>query len=198
MFTQSRVLAVLLAAALGAGSALAEKPDWAGGGKNRGDDTRGQMKHQRDDRGQRANRGGDRDQRWTSDDDRRDRGADRRKARGASSAPAITIAPGSFFNDGQRRHAQQWYGEQSRAGRCPPGLAKKNNGCMPPGQAKKWRMGQALPSDVVYYPVPQPVLQQLGLPPAGYEYVRVANDILLMATGTRMVVDAISDLGRMF
>jgi hypothetical protein len=28
------------------------------------------------------------------------------------------------------------------AGGCPPGLAKKNNGCLPPGQAKKFRVGQ--------------------------------------------------------
>ena len=68
---------------------------------------------------------------------------------------------------------------------------------MPPGQAKKWRVGHALPSGVVYYPVPQPVLVQLGTPPAGYRYVRVANDILLLAIGSRMVVDAITDLGRM-
>ena len=27
-------------------------------------------------------------------------------------------------------------------GGCPPGLAKKHNGCMPPGQAKKLRVGQ--------------------------------------------------------
>ena len=28
-------------------------------------------------------------------------------------------------------------------GRCPPGLAKKNNGCLPPGQAKKlYNIGQ--------------------------------------------------------
>ena len=108
----------------------------------------------------------------------------------------MVIQPGGFFNDGQRRHAHQRYGEQYRAGHCPPGLAKKNNGCMPPGQAKKWRVGQRLPAGVVYYPVPQPVVVQLGLPPAGYRYVRVANDILLMAIGTRMVVDAITDLGR--
>jgi hypothetical protein len=32
------------------------------------------------------------------------------------------------------------------AGGCPPGLAKKNNGCMPPGQAKKlYRTGQRFP-----------------------------------------------------
>lgn len=31
-------------------------------------------------------------------------------------------------------------------GGCPPGLAKKLNGCMPPGQAKKFLRGQHLSS----------------------------------------------------
>ncbi len=31
-------------------------------------------------------------------------------------------------------------------GGCPPGLAKKNNGCLPPGQAKKlYNIGQRFP-----------------------------------------------------
>ena len=31
----------------------------------------------------------------------------------------------------------------SASGRCPPGLARKHNGCMPPGQAKKlYNVGQ--------------------------------------------------------
>ena len=32
-------------------------------------------------------------------------------------------------------------------GGCPRGLAKKNNGCMPPGQARKLLRGQRFPSD---------------------------------------------------
>jgi Ni/Co efflux regulator RcnB len=36
----------------------------------------------------------------------------------------------------------------------------------------------------------------LGYPPAGHRYVRVAADILLIAVGTGMVVDAIEDIGR--
>ena len=33
-------------------------------------------------------------------------------------------------------------------GFCPPGLAKKNNGCLPPGQAKKlYNVGQRYPLD---------------------------------------------------
>jgi Ni/Co efflux regulator RcnB len=38
---------------------------------------------------------------------------------------------------------------------------------------------------------------QIGPPPAGHRYVRVAGDILLIAIGTGMVVDAIQDLGGM-
>jgi hypothetical protein len=32
--------------------------------------------------------------------------------------------------------------------------------------------------------------------PSGHKYVRVASDILLIAIGSSMVVDAIEDLGR--
>jgi Ni/Co efflux regulator RcnB len=67
---------------------------------------------------------------------------------------------------------------------------------MPPGQARKWHVGQPLPRDVVYYSVPQPLVLQIGQPPSGYRYVRVASDILMIAIGSGMVVDAIQDLGR--
>ena len=36
-------------------------------------------------------------------------------------------------------------------GNCPPGLAKKNNGCLPPGQAKKrYNIGQRFPTSYGY------------------------------------------------
>ena len=53
-----------------------------------------------------------------------------------------------------------------------------------------------MPRDVRYYDVPAPLVVQLGQPPVGYRYVRVDDNILLLATGTRMVVDAIRGLGR--
>jgi len=79
-------------------------------------------------------------------------------------------------------------------GNAPPGLAKKHNGCMPPGQAKKWVLGKPLPAGVVYYSLPRKILVELGPPPPNHKYVRVAQDILLLATGTGMVVDAIDNL----
>ena len=92
--------------------------------------------------------------------------------------------------------AHEYYVEQFRGGRCPPGLAKKHNGCMPPGHAKRWELGRPLPSNVIYYNVPQQLVMQIGPPPSGHRYVRVASDILMIAIGTGMVVDALQDLGR--
>jgi len=48
----------------------------------------------------------------------------------------------AYGYDKHGRGALYGYGR----GGCPPGLAKKNNGCMPPGQARKlYRTGQRFP-----------------------------------------------------
>ncbi|NIC41901.1 RcnB family protein [Aquabacterium sp. A08] len=98
------------------------------------------------------------------------------------------------FGDEQRRAVRDYYAPRVQAGKCPPGLAKKQNGCRPPGLAKAWHLGQPLPSGVVVYPVPRELERRLGTPPAGHKFVRVAADILLIAVGTSLVVDAIEDL----
>ncbi len=147
---------------------MAEKPEWAGKGK-------------REDR-----------------EDRRDSdrgGNQQRDDRYGRQGPSVQVRVGGYFHDRQRNEAHGYYREQYQSGKCPPGLAKKNNGCMPPGQARKWNMGQPLPRDVQYYPVEPSVRARLGVPPAGHEFVRVASDILMIAVGTSMVVDAIQDLG---
>lgn len=121
------------------------------------------------------------------DDDRDDQGRGKHKEK-----------RGKHFDDNKRVAVREYYEHEFEGGRrCPPGLAKKHNGCMPPGQAKKWQMGRPLPSDVVYYPVPRDLEVRIGLPPAGYKYVRVASDILMIAVGTGIVADAVQDLGRM-
>lgn len=183
------LLTLSLALALSAGNALAERPDHAGGGKpDKWEKSDRGGRHDRDDRHDRHER---RDRRDRDDGPRYVQGGDR-----SYGGTSINIQIGGYFGDIQRRAAYDYYGPQFRSGNCPPGLAKKGNGCQPPGQAKKWRVGSRLPSDVVYYPVPNSVSVQLGVPPAGYKYVRVAADILLIAVGTSMVVDAIEDLGR--
>ncbi len=102
-----------------------------------------------------------------------------------------------YFTDAHHDAVAAYYDDEFRGGHCPPGLAKKHNGCMPPGQAKKqWNVGQPLPAGVVVYDVPPQLVVKLGVPPAGQKYVRVAADILLVAAGTNMVIDAVKDLGR--
>lgn len=104
---------------------------------------------------------------------------------------------GSYrFNDDSRQLIGSYYGEQARAGKCPPGLAKKHNGCMPPGQAKKWAKGRPLPPDLRYNDLPYDLLRRLPPPPPQHRYVQVAGDILLIAIGTSMVMDAVEDILR--
>lgn len=101
------------------------------------------------------------------------------------------------FGENARVVVHDYFAQGFRRGDCPPGLARKRNGCMPPGQAKKWKIGHSLPRDVAVYDLPPELVVKIGLPPSGHKYVRVASDILLIAVGTSMVVDAIDDLGRM-
>lgn len=82
---------------------------------------------------------------------------------------------------------------------CPPGHAKKGN-CdpgmarVPPGQAKKWAQGHALPPHVVYYSYPRQRWGGLAPPPYGYEYVQVDDDVLLMEQATRVIVNFVMNL----
>lgn len=160
----------LLLVGLGSTPAMADKPDWAGGGKPS--------------KGHNGGGGNNNAQYYPESGDRDDR---RHNA-------DVTI--NLNFGDHQRSVARDYYHQEFSSGHCPPGLAKKHNGCMPPGQARKWSRGRPLPRDVAYYDVPHSLVVQLGVPPSGYRYVRVASDILLIATGTMMVMDAIEDLGR--
>ena len=100
------------------------------------------------------------------------------------------------FGYDDRRIVTDYYGGAYRKGHCPPGLAKKGNGCMPPGQAKKWARGRPLPHDLVVYDLPPDLRYRLPPPPAGHRYVQLGADVLMIAIGTSMVVDAIEDMVR--
>ncbi len=100
------------------------------------------------------------------------------------------------FDEARRARVHEYYAREMKRGHCPPGLRKKHNGCVAPGQARKWKVGERLPRDVVYHDLAPQIRVEVGVPPAGYRYVQVANDILMITAGTGMVVDAINDLGR--
>jgi hypothetical protein len=95
----------------------------------------------------------------------------------AGAALALTAAPAAAKpgkGHGNPAHAQGDHGNGSLygygTGGCPPGLAKKNNGCMPPGQAKKlYNRGQRFPLNYGnlwnYNQVPYDVRRQYGFGP---------------------------------
>lgn len=169
-------------------TALADKPEWAG----RGDDGDGEKSYKHGNKhGNKHRQGEDRE---GDDDDRseRYRNHDRYQTNGGN----IEISIGGYFGETQRTETREYYRERVRSGHCPPGLAKKRNGCMPPGHSREWVIGETLPQDVKYVPIDPAIKIRLGIPPAGHQFVRVASDILLIAVGTGLVVDAIQDLGQ--
>ena len=168
----SRIAALSICASAFVLPAWAEKPDFAAEPK---------PKWEQGEKGDKAGKG--------PRTERERPGAERRDP------PSPPGLDGLRFDERHRESVHGYYAPKVKAGRCPPGLAKKANGCLPPGQAKQWALGQALPSDLRRYPLPAELLRRLGPPPAGHEYVRVAGDILLLAIGTSMVVDAIENLG---
>lgn len=196
---QTGLIAAFILGAFSSTPGFADKPDHAGGGKGNG----GAKQEQRDKNKDNADRRGDpraSDQRYERSGDRprssasRDDRDDRQSRDGRSRNTTVVI---HHFDDHRRTIARDYYHEHYSKGRCPPGLAKKNNGCVPPGQARKWSKGRPLPREVIFYDLPPALVIELGVPPSGHRYVRVAADILLIAVGTGMVVDAIEDLSRM-
>lgn len=166
-----RVATVGLCLALSLANAWAAKPEWAGHGKD------GPALREPQGNGHDGGPPGK---------------APRAAAPVAGATPSVAI--GAFFGEREREAVRIVFGQQVAQGRCPPGLAKKHNGCRPPGLTKPWKLGQPLPAGVTVYPIPRELQRRLGDPPSGYRYVRVAADILLIAIGTAMVVDAIEDL----
>lgn len=198
---QAGVIAAFLLGAFASAPSLADKPDHAGGGKGNGGGN-GKYEQRAKDKGNGDRRGDPRpsDQRYERSGDRPRSSADRddrddRESRSGSSRSTTVVI--QHFDDHRRTVARDYFRQHYSSGRCPPGLAKKNNGCMPPGQARKWSRGRPLPRDVIFYDLPPALVIELGVPPIGHRYVRVAADILLIAVGTGMVVDAIEDLSRM-
>ncbi len=193
------LLASFLIGALVGTPAQADKPSWAEGDKGGGNNAHPGMGHGEEDKRRPGNAKGR--------NDKKDQGfTPHPQEHGVNRKPppdyhkddrhGQPLPPSSHFRDHQGTIARDYYHHEFDRGFCPPGLVKKRNGCMPPGQAKKWRIGRPLPRGVIYYDLPPPLVVDFGVPPRGYRYVRIASDILLIAIGTGLVVDAITDLNR--
>ncbi len=167
-----KLIATLLLAALPVMPALAGKPDKSNKGSGNGhSNSNGQGKGHKND----SKHGGGGGQSWGNEHDDNDHSA--------------------RFSNNDRDHWRNYWRDQYEHGNCPPGLAKKHNGCMPPGQAKKrYRVGYPLPPDVIVVAVPVLILPQLSPLPSGYRYGMIDGDLVKLAVGTMLVVDAIDGL----
>ena len=82
---------------------------------------------------------------------------------------------------------------------CPPGLAKKHNGCMPPGQARKlyrgerWRSGYASPYS--YGRIPYDLRRRYDLTPR-YRYYYDNGYLYAVDPRTMLIAQVISGLLR--
>ena len=85
---------------------------------------------------------------------------------------------------------------KSKGGNCPPGLAKKNPPCVPPGQAKK---GYGV-GDKYYYDeyLSDYDRRRYNLPrlPRGESYYRVGDSFIRVDNQTREVLELFEAIGR--
>ncbi len=73
---------------------------------------------------------------------------------------------------------------------CPPGLAAKNNGCLPPGLAKRYTVGEVLPEGVPYELITDLMLYGLTPPDGEWLYYLVDGDVLRIADDVFTVLEA--------
>jgi Ni/Co efflux regulator RcnB len=102
------------------------------------------------------------------------------------------LGEGVYFDDANRQAVRKYYAALAR--HCPTGTATPVHGCLPAQAKQPWRIGQALPATAVVQPVPKAIRQSLPKVPPGLSYVQVAGDILLVANGSKMVVDGIDGM----
>jgi hypothetical protein len=104
---------------------------------------------------------------------------------------AVTVS----FRVDQRDHVRGYFVEKHGRGKCPPGLAKKNQQCLPPGQLKKrYFVGQPVPQEIEIRAVPEDLVVIIGPPPSGYRYGLIDGDVVEVTVTTRVVVDFIDVL----
>ena len=96
-------------------------------------------------------------------------------------------------------HGRGHNGQGINEGGCPPGLAKKHNGCMPPGQARKLNRGQRFESGYgtiySYQRIPYDLRRRYDLSPR-YRYYYDNGTIYAVDPRTMLIAQVISALLR--
>ena len=116
----------------------------------------------------------------------------------ALAATPAAAQPAHAQGKGKAKHSQvqpyqYGYGQQAR--HCPPGLAKKNPQCMPPGQYKKlYNVGHRFPVGydryTPYNRIPYDVRRRYDLDPYG-RYIYDNNYVYRVDPTTRVVSEVL-------
>jgi hypothetical protein len=85
------------------------------------------------------------------------------------------LGPGAYFGDRHRTAVRKYYQEHPVS-----------------GAAASWQIGEAVPSGAPLTPVPKGLLASLPQVPPGHRYVQLGGEVVLIAAGSKMVVDGIS------
>ena len=112
-------------------------------------------------------------------------------------ASQAAAKPGNGHGKGHAYGHGYDYGDRGGVGYgvggCPPGLAKKHNGCMPPGQAKKLYRGERFPlgygSLYGYRHIPYDLRQRYDLSPYDRYYYR--NGYLYRVNPRTMLIEQV-------
>jgi hypothetical protein len=114
----------------------------------------------------------------------------------ATLALILVAAPTVAENNGKGGQAGKLNAGKGAVG-CPPGLAKKDPACIPPGQARK-ALQQGDFVEGYFIRLPREKWEALDLPDPGDDsiYLQVDNQVLRVARDTYIVLEAVRILGR--
>ena len=116
-------------------------------------------------------------------------------------AAALGIAGPALADPGHGHgNGHRWQNDQGYNGRnCSPGLAKKHNGCMPPGHARRWNRGDRWQNSYgnyyTYNRIPYSVRQQYDLN-SRYRYYYNNGYLYQVDPRTQLISQVISTLLR--
>jgi len=115
----------------------------------------------------------------------------------ASQSPLPTL--NMVVSQRDRDAAYAYYRGEVAAGRCPAPLVRKDKACVAPAatSSKAWKLDQPLSDGAKPEAPPPGLIAKLSPSPAGHQYMRVGNDILVVGIGTRIVAALVVDLSRL-
>lgn len=111
----------------------------------------------------------------------------------------VTSVTGAQADGKKNDHKREKYrSELSDSTRfCPPGLAKKHNGCTPPGQSKhRYHVGERFHDDDTYDYIRDPDRYRLPRLGQNERYYRIGDTFVRIDRDTKVVLDLITATSR--